>query len=421
MRSLVVKILNVFARKIVGKYKPVIIGVTGSAGKSSTCKIISQVLGTKYEIRMNNSRCRTDISIPLAIIGAESGKRSISSWFNIFKRALVLIWGKSNFYPDVLILEMGVDRPDDMKKMLEVVQPNIAVFSSLGEFPAHTQFFKSGKGVAREKALLFKSLDKSDVAVLNIDDDYIKNLADNIKSKKITFGFGDSAKVKGEEIFLSDKKWRIESGKIGMSFKITYEGTTIPFRFSYALGRGQIYAALAGTAVGLHFGMNMVEISEALADYRVLPGRMNLIKGVKRSLIIDDSFNSNPSSALSALETVGKLEALRKIAVLGDMLELGDCAKEGHRKVAESIADSVDLLFCYGEDAKYFCEFAKGKKMKENQIFHFKNKGELIRKLKETVNEGDIILIKGSRAMRMEEVVKDMMLEPERAGELLVK
>ena len=156
MRGLVVKILNFFARRIVGKYKPVIIGVTGSVGKSSTCEAISKILSTKFEVRRNNDGYGTDISIPLAIIGLESGHHSVVDWLVIFRRAFLLIFGKNNFYPDILILEMGVDRSRVMKKMLEVVRPNMAVFTGLGEFPAHTEFFKSDKAVAREKMLLLK-------------------------------------------------------------------------------------------------------------------------------------------------------------------------------------------------------------------------------------------------------------------------
>jgi UDP-N-acetylmuramoyl-tripeptide--D-alanyl-D-alanine ligase len=421
MRNVVVKILNMLAVKIVGKYKPVIIGVTGSAGKSTTCKVINEVLGTKYEVRFNDSSRRTDISIPLAIIGADSGGHSVWNWMKVFRKALALIFKKSSFYPDILVLDMEVDMPDDMKNMLKVVHPNVAVFTGVGEFPPHVEHFKSDKHIAREMSLLFKSLNKQDIAVLNVDDRFIKDLSKNIKCEKITFGFGAGVMVKGEEIFLGEKKWKTSNGKIGMSFKITNAGTTIPFRFSYAIGRGQIYAALAGTAVGLHLGFNIVEISEALENFKTLPGRMNLIKGLNNSLIIDDSFNSNPSSALAALETVEKLEALRKIAILGDMLELGKYSKDGHRKVGERIPKSVDMVFCYGKTAECFCETARRHGMKQDKIFHFDDKNELTIKLRDVVREGDVILVKGSRAMKMEDVVREMMLEPEMAGELLVR
>lgn len=421
MRRTALKILDMLAVRIVEKYKPVVIGVTGSSGKSITCKMIGEVLSTKYDVRLNDSRSRTAVSIPLAIIGAERGRGALLDWIGVYRKALSLLYAKNSFYPDILLLEMGVDSPNDMKEMLGVVHPDIAVFTNVGEFPAHAEHFKSDKHIAREKSLLFKSLVKEDLAVLNVDDAYIKQMVPSLKAQTMTFGFGAQAMVRGEEIFLGNKKWKTADGKAGMSFKIAYDGTNIPFRFSYVIGRGQIYAALAAASVGIHFGFNMVEISQALSGYRTLPGRMNLIKGINGSVIIDDTFNANPGSVMAALETVHKLEARRKIAVLADMLELGNNTEKGHRRVGEYLPEAVDMVFCYGKTGKYFCRYARGMGMKEENIFCFDDRKELIEKLRGIVQEGDVILVKGSRALRMEKVVKGVMLEPERAEELLVK
>lgn len=421
MRNVVVKILNIFAKAIQAKYKPVVIGVTGSVGKSSTCQVIGEILQTKYSVRFNNSAYRTDISVPLAIIGADSGKQSVMGWVRIFKKAMLLVFKKSHFYPDILILEMGVDRPGDMEKMLKVVHPNIAVCTSLGEFPAHIQYFKSAKSVVREKALLFKSLVKKDLAVLNFDDVEIKKMAEGVRAQKTYFGFADEAMVKGEEIFLGDTKWKIESGKIGMSFKITNEGTVTPFRFSYALGRGQVYAALAGTAVALYLGFNMVEIAEALEGHVALPGRMNLIKGLGGSLIIDDSFNASPSSFFSALETIKKLDAERKIVVLSDMRELGVSSEEAHRNVSKLVMETADIVFVFDKGEKYFSRFIKEAGAEEERVFCFESQRELIENLRSYLRQGDIVLVKGARKEKMEKVVKGIMLEPDLAEKLLVK
>jgi UDP-N-acetylmuramoyl-tripeptide--D-alanyl-D-alanine ligase len=208
---------------------------------------------------------------------------------------------------------------------------------------------------------------------------------------------------------LGDKKWKIESGLAGMSFKISYEGTIIPFRLPYALGRGQVYAALAASAIGIHFGYNLVEISEILSNYRPLPGRMNLIKGINNSLIIDDTFNSNPCSAASALETLKKLDATRKMVVLGDMLELGEYCESGHREIGRLVPESSDLLFAYGNRSKIISKQAEKGGMKKDKIFHFDNVGDLIKLLKSKIKSNDVILIKGSRAMHMERIVEEIM------------
>ncbi|MEA2097850.1 MAG: UDP-N-acetylmuramoyl-tripeptide--D-alanyl-D-alanine ligase [Patescibacteria group bacterium] len=419
MRFVIIKILNILSKKTLAKYKPVVIGVTGSVGKSSAKKAIFEILKRKYKVRCDRSCYNSDISIPLAVTGFESGGHSISNWLGIiFKTVSRLL--KKDRYPDVLILEMGVNRPNDMKKMLAAIKPNIGIFTGIGKFPSHLEYFRDAKHIAREKALLVKSLKKKDLVILNLDDKFIKGILESIKSKVITYGFDKNADIQAEEILLGNKKFRTEDGSMGMRFKISHQGTTVPFRLPYALGKGQIYSALSAVAVGVHFGFNLVEMSEILSDYHPLAGRMKMIRGVKESLIIDDTFNSNPSSALSALETVENLEAPRKIAVFGDMLELGKQCEIGHREVGKAIPSSVDFLFTYGSKSKMIAHQAQKSGMKKENIFHFEDIQELIELLKNTIQDKDIVLVKGSRAMRMEKFVKGIMVEPQKADKLLV-
>jgi len=408
MRYIIIKILNILSKKILVKYNPVVIGITGSVGKSSVKKAICEVLKDKYKIASNKNYCKTDVGIPLAIIGAESGGRSVVKWIKIIFLAVKMIIKKVE-YPEILILEMGVDRPNDMKKMLEIVKPDVGILTNIGKFPPHTKYFKNAKHIAKEKSLLIRSLKKKDIAILNCDDDTIKDLSENIRPEIISYGFNDGSIIKAGEIFSGDKKWKIESGLIGMSFKISYNGTTVPFRLPYVLGRGQVYTALAASAVGIHFGYNLVEISEKLSNYSPLPGRMSLIKGINNALIIDDTFNSNPASATSALETLGKLDAKRKIAVLGDMLELGEYCERGHGEIGKFVPKSADLLFTYGKRSKIISEQAEKSGMKRDNIFHFNDINNLIKSLKSEIKSDDVILIKGSRAMRMERVVVEFV------------
>ncbi|MCK5466261.1 hypothetical protein KAI56_02055 [Candidatus Parcubacteria bacterium] len=408
MRYIIIKILNILSKKILVKYNPVVVGITGSVGKSSVKKAICEVLKDKYKIASNENYCKTDIGIPLAIIGAESGGRSVVKWIKIIFLAVKMIIKKVE-YLEILILEMGVDRPDDMKKMLEIVKPNVGILTNIGKFPPHTKYFKNAKHIAKEKSLLIKSLKKKDIAILNCDDDIIKDLSENIRPEIISYGFNDGSIIKAGEIFSGDKKWKIESGLIGMSFKISYNGTTVPFRLPYALGRGQVYTALAASAVGIHFGYNLVEISEKLSNYSPLPGRMSLIKGINNALIIDDTFNSNPASATSALETLGKLDVKRKIAVLGDMLELGEYCERGHSEIGKLVPKSADLLFTYGKRSKIISKQAEKSGMKKDNIFHFDDLDDLIKLLKNKIKSDDVILVKGSRAMRMERVVAEFI------------
>lgn len=420
MRVITIKILNILARKMLAKYKPVVIGITGSVGKSSAKKTIYEILKRKYKVHCDRSCYSADISIPLAIIGMESGERSAGKWIGIIFKTIGRLL-KKNGYPDVIILEMGVNRPNDMKKMLAVIKPDIGIITGIGKFPSHTEYFKDAKHIAREKFLLARSLGKKDLVILNSDDEFTGELPGNIKSETITYGFNKNADIKAEEILLGNKKFKTEDGSLGMRFKISHKGTTVPFRFPYALGRGQIYSTLSAVAVGIHFGFNLVEMSEALSSYQPLAGRMKMIEGVNGSLIIDDTFNANPDSALSALETIEKLEVPRKIAVLGDMLELGEQCEAGHQEVGKAVPKSADFLFTYGAKSKIIGRQAQKSGMKEENIFHFENMNELTELLKNTVQVGDVVLVKGSRAMRMEKIVREIMAKPEKADELLVK
>lgn len=420
MRSLIVKILNILAKKTLEKYNPVVIGITGSVGKSSTKKAIYEILKRKYKVRCNKGCYSSDIGLPLAIVGFESGGRSVGKWIKIIINIVKKLF-KGKVYPDILILEMGVNNPDDMKKMLNTVKPSLRVLTSIGKIPSHLEYFKDVKHLVREKLLLVKSLGKKDLAILNLDDEFVKTLSKNVKSNVITYGFDKKADVCAEEVLLGNKKFRTEDGSMGMRFKISYQGTTVPFRLPYALGRGQIYSTLSAVATGIHFGFNLVEMSEILSDYHPLSGRMKMIKGINQSLIIDDTFNSCPSSALSALETIKKLEASKKIVVLGDMLELGEYCEKGHREVGKVVFNSVDFLLTYGMESKIIALQAKKSGMKKENIFHFENMDELIEFLKNIIQNENIILVKGSRVMHMEKIVREIMAEPEKANDLLVK
>ncbi|MCK5332617.1 UDP-N-acetylmuramoyl-tripeptide--D-alanyl-D-alanine ligase [Candidatus Parcubacteria bacterium] len=420
MKQVAVKILNILAMRILEKYDPVVIGITGSVGKSSTKKSIYEILKTKYNVACDKSCCSSDVNIILTIIGIESGGSSIIGWLKVFSRAFKILMKKSD-YPDIIILEMGVNRPGDMKKMLEVVKPNIGVMTAIGKYPSHVKYFKNAKHVIREKSLLIKSLGKKDLAVLNFDDQSIKEISKNIKPKIVSYGLDHSEDVIAGEVLLGDRKFRTEDGLMGMSFKISYRGTTVPFRLPYAIGKGQIYSTLSAVTVGIHFGFNLVEMSEIISNYHPLAGRMNLICGFNGSLLIDDTFNASPSSMAVALGAVEKLSAKRKIAVLGDMLELGEYCESGHREVGKSVFKSVNMLFAYGSRSKIICKQAEKSGMSEDMIFHFENMDELIRSLKSILEKEDVVLVKGSRVMHMEKIVREIMAKPELADKLLVK
>jgi UDP-N-acetylmuramoyl-tripeptide--D-alanyl-D-alanine ligase len=193
-------------------------------------------------------------------------------------------------------------------------------------------------------------------------------------------------------------------------------------RLNNILAEHSIYSALSGICVGMHLGVNLVEIGSGLANFTTPCGRVSLVPGIKNTLIIDDSYNSSPVSASAALSVLSKIKARRKIAVLGDMLELGGSDKEGHEEVAKKFLEAKgDIFFAVGKRMKSAEQFLKKHNLGEGRIFSFENPMEAGKKLQEIMHEGDLILVKGSQGMRMEKIVEEVMAEPQKAPELLCR
>lgn len=422
MKKILQFILKILARLILWKYKPVIVAVTGSIGKTSTKEAIYAILKNHFgenQVRRNERNYNNEIGVPLTIFGLETGGKSIATWFFRFIKIFLMLVFREK-YPKILIVEMGADRPGDIKYLTKFVKAKVGIITAIGEVPVHVEFFESPQALALEKKKLIDSLESDGVAVLNCDDDIVRQMGENIRAKVLTYGFNERADVRATnyEVKTTDLD---EEGIFGfVTFKLNYKGSAVPAKLFNVLGEHQTYSALAAAAVGIIFNLNLIEISEGLRTYKSLLGRMKLIKGIKNTLIIDDSYNAAPLSTLAALETLEKLEGKRKIAVLGDMLEIGKYAPEVHEQIGRKTAEVANLLFAVGERAKFIAEGAKAKGMEKDKIFEFCTSDEAGKLLQDKLEEGDIILIKGSRAMKMEKIVKEIMAEPERAKELLV-
>jgi len=427
MKSILQYILKILSKLVLWKYQPEIIAVTGSVGKTSTKEAIYQVLRKKYRVRRNIKNYNNEIGVPLTILGLEAGGHSIGAWIKNFSKALLtFLWKKD--YPEILILEMGIDRPGDMKYLLNFVPVKIGVITAIGEFPTHIEFFPEKDELIGEKALLVKSLPKKGLAVLNYDDVSVRMIGDELEETKIIYyGFG-----RGADIGIHNYDVRIdnlEKRDFGINFKLEYQGSIVPIKLNKVLGKQKCFAVAVAAAVGAYFGLNLIEVSSSLAKYRSLSGRTNLLNGIKKTWIIDDTYNASPASTLAALDVVADIAKSewwsgqgigKKIIVLGDMLELGKYMEEGHRVVGEKVAGIADLLFTVGDRARFIADEAKKQGFPEDKIFDFSTANEAALEVQEKLNINDIILIKGSQAMYMEEIVKEIMAEPQKAKKLLV-
>jgi UDP-N-acetylmuramoyl-tripeptide--D-alanyl-D-alanine ligase len=415
-------ILRFLAIGILKKYQPRVVAITGSVGKTSSKEAISAVLSVHYRVRKNEKNYNNEIGLPLTIIGAEGGGNSFLKWAGVFLRAV----GNIIFpvkYPEVLILEMGADRPGDIGYLASFIKSEVAVITDVSG--SHLEFFKTIERVGEEKWTLVNSLNSGSYAAINIDNAKISKLKSRTKKEGLeflTFGFSEEADVQAKEVFYNYSEDDGSRKIRGISFKLNYKGTTLPVRLNNILAEHNIYAALSGVAVGIAFKLNLVEIATSLENFSMPLGRMTLIPGIKKSFIIDDSYNSSPVSALAALEVVRKIEARRKIVVMGDMLELGKDNEAGHRNVARKFLEIKNgIFFAVGTRMQFAVEELKKHNISPKRIFVFSNPMSAGKKLQEIMEEGDLVLVKGSQGMRMEKVVEEVMAEPQKAQELLCR
>ena len=339
-------------------------------------------------------------------------------------KATGLVLKRDKSYPRVLILEMAADKPGDIKYLTKMAPCKIGVITSIGH--AHTEFFGSLESIIAEKKVMVSHLKEDNFAVINMDDENVAKLAGEIKARVLSYGIDSQADVVALEIRTSTEiKDDGDLNILGTSFKLGYEGNTVPFFLPNVVGKGHVYAALAGVCLGIIYGMNLVEASEALKKYKTQPGRMHVIKGIKHSVLIDDSYNSSPKAAQFALEELGSIGMTgdnQRYAILGDMLELGDYTEELHKEVGQHVfKNRVDYLITVGSKATDIASGAREAGMPEDKIFSFDEPNEAGRFVQDRMKKGDVLLIKGSQGVRLEKVVKEIMAEPMRAGELLCR
>ncbi|MFH1536410.1 MAG: UDP-N-acetylmuramoyl-tripeptide--D-alanyl-D-alanine ligase [Patescibacteria group bacterium] len=415
MKKLLEKILYIIAKGILKRQKPKVVGITGTMGKTSTKDAIYCVLSKKYKVRKNIKNYNNEIGVPLTIIGCESGNKNPIKWTYIFIKGILqtfLPWS----YPEILILEMGADKPDDIEYLVELAPCYVGVITAIGEkVPVHVEFFNDISELVKEKIKIVEHLGKDNFAVLNADDKKIMQNANKIKSQVFTFGYDAKADITFSEVSNS-----LDSG---IHFKVSYKGNVVPFNLDNIIGLSGIYAAGAAICVGKAFEMNLVDISESLKDYNAPPGRMNLIPGIKNTILLDDSYNSSPEACAKALEFLASLKGEnKKYAVLGNMEELGEYTEEAHAEIGKLVNKlNIDYLITVGDKAEIIAEAAKKSGMREDYIFSYLESEKAGLKTQELTKQGDIVLIKGSQSVRCEKVTKELMAEPNKAGDLLVR
>lgn len=411
MKVLLQKILAGLARKIVAKYKPIIIGITGSVGKTSSKEAIFLLVSQKFRAFRPSKNLNNEFGLPLAIIGSDSPGRSMLGWMNVLFRGLKLIIFKQK-YLEVLVLEYGIDRMGDMGYLLSIARPHISVITSIGV--SHYEFFSDPALIEAEKRKIVEALGADDYAVLNADNERAARQRGRTPARVVTYGVG-SADIHAQDVRASSH------APFETTCSVKLPEREIQVRVP-VLGTPHVSSILSALAVAdiLHIETSLIE--KALAQYKAVPGRLNILGGIKRSVIIDDTYNAAPDSMREALEVFAHIEGNHKMLVLGDMLELGSLSDDAHTEVGARAAElQPQHLVTVGPNGRIIAERAVRSGLPEERVISFDTSDEAKIAVQDLMREGSIVLVKGSQGVRMEKIVKEVMAEPMRAQELLCR
>lgn len=416
-KNIVVALLTAEAKVLLKRHQPYIIAVTGSVGKTSMKDAIYTVLKGEFSARKSQKSFNSDIGVPLTVLGLPNAWNNPFLWMkNLVDGFIIAFFSRE--YPKYLILETGVDRPGDMAKLTRWVKPDMVVLTRLPDVPVHVEFFPTPEAVIAEKMQLVAALKADGIVVFNHDDENIEREMAGVRHQAIGYGrdLPTHFKASKDQIIYSDDV------PTGISFTLEHINEVAEVRAFGAVGLPLVYTYSGAVAVGVQCGMTLSAAAAALAEHAPAPGRMRILKGLKGSVIIDDTYNASPTAVDQALMTLGEIKhAKRKIAVLGDMLELGRFSADAHERVGTLAAEKADALFTLGIRARKIAEGALENGLDEENIFQYEEVVKAGKELQAYLKPGDVVLIKASQGLRAERVVEEVMQEPELAPDLLVR
>jgi len=416
-KKFIVLILTIEARILLARHKPKIIAITGSVGKTTMKDAIYSILKKHYPTRKSEKSFNSDIGVPLTVLGLPNAWSNPFLWIkNIIDGFFIAVF--TRHYPTYLILETGVDRPGDMKKLASWVKPDILVLTRFPDVPVHVEFFSTPEAVVREKMYLADALKPCGVVVYNHDDQIIQRELSQVRQQTI----GYSRYLTSQFTASADKIIYNDDVPTGISFTVENIGDTAEVRINGAVGEPVVYTATGAIAVATECGISLSNSVAALKELMPPPGRLRIIKGLKGSILIDDTYNSSPIAVEQALATLKEIKyAKRKIAVLGDMLELGRFSSREHERVGELVASTADVLITVGVRARKIAEAALNRGMSEKVIFQYEDVAKTGKELQVFLEPGDVVLVKASQSIRAEKIIEEVMQEPELASTLLVR
>lgn len=407
LKSLVASILALLAQAVVRKYRPLIVMVTGSVGKTSTKDAAAAVLSSRYNLRASEKSYNSEFGVPLTIIGAKNPWENPSAWIRVFNEAFALILFPSH-YPKLLVLEVGADRPGDLARILRIAMPDAVIVTRLPDVPVHVEAYASPQAVRDEEFAPAYALQNGAPLVISADDPNAITMAARLSVQITTFGFADGADVRLEGYSFFE-----EGDQCGMEATLNVRGETCTLRVPGALGKSQLYAPAAAIAAALSLDTSLALALEGAATYVPPAGRGRILRGKAGSYLIDDSYNASPAAVEEALAALGLIpDVVRRIAVLGDMLELGRYSAEEHARVGRLAAERVDMLVTVGARSRATAEAARSAGMSAENVFSFDSADEAAPVLESMVGRGDAVLVKGSQSIRTERIAERLLMDP---------
>lgn len=354
-----------------------VVGVTGSTGKTTTKDMLNCVLAYKFRVVSTDKNYNNEIGVPLTILRADNETQ-------------------------VLVVEMGMRGTGQIKELARIAKPNIGVVTNIGQ--AHMELLGSEEMIARAKAELIESLAEDGVAVLNADDLWTPNIAETASSRTITYGIA-GGDIRGSELDVD------ELGRA--SFRLNV-GSRTDYVVRLAVpGRHNVYNALAAAAVATELGLRPDEIRIGLSGCRPTSMRMEIFTTADNVLILNDAYNANPSSMQAALLTLMDISTQpkgRHVAVLGDMLELGAVSGEAHKEIGELVASvGVNILVAVGMEAQAIADSAIKNGMNAKVVVTCPDADTAAQLLKQLIISGDVVLVKASRGVGLEAVVRALV------------
>lgn len=351
-----------------------VVALTGSNGKTTTREMVAACLETTFPVLKTKGNLNNLIGVPLTLLTLTEKER-------------------------VVVLEMGMNVPGEIRRLTEIAEPDVGLITNIQK--VHLEGLGSMERLKEEKGELFRTMRRDGTILVNQDDPRVIELASHYPGQKITFGTEHPAEVMAKEIRLG--------GVGGTSFTLILEGEAMEMRLPL-LGRHFVPNALSAVAIACLFGVEVKQIKEALEDFQPFPMRMEIVSLKGGITLINDAYNANPYSTELALETLAEAKGEgRAIAVLGDMLELGSFTKEAHEQIGRKVSElSIDILLALGEEAATVVESAIRHGFPVKQARMVESHSEAVSLLRETIEDGDWILVKGSRRMAMEKIAEGL-------------